>query len=310
MAGQSATPIEPFFNDLHAFYTADSTTPLDTKINRVWYKIIVDGVSTGSQWRLSNGVVPRPHNPEELQEELKLYNPALTGVTLALEPRFVVPPSELAHKRESSIQFAVADGQLAEEILRGRVINMFGKACRVRKFQDRTPSTPQCRRCKAFGHRGDQCKAQERCALCGGGHTEVEHTLQCGTCKANPRYIETEFDEDSIMSGIVAKCTHNLRCVNCAEKNLEALHSATSRDCPERIRQMGTTRDINRQGQNSKSSDEFQQVTKKKARNKKKVPEPTTNAQSTSGSRYASLDQMTDNASHNDDDCIMSTVHV
>ncbi|KAJ3762102.1 hypothetical protein EV360DRAFT_6209, partial [Lentinula raphanica] len=99
-------------------------------------------------------------------------------------PRFVVPPSELTNKRESSIQFAVSDGQLADEILRGRVLNLFGKACKVRKFQDRTPSTPQCRRCKAFGHRGDKCKAQERCALCGGNHTEVEHTLQCGTCKA------------------------------------------------------------------------------------------------------------------------------
>ncbi|KAJ3816961.1 hypothetical protein EV361DRAFT_774373, partial [Lentinula raphanica] len=99
-------------------------------------------------------------------------------------PRFVVPPSELAHKRESSIQFAVSDSQLAEDILRGRVLNMFGKACKVRKFQERSPANPQCRKCKAFGHRADKCKSQDRCALCGQDHTEIEHTLQCGTCKA------------------------------------------------------------------------------------------------------------------------------
>ncbi|KAJ3831732.1 hypothetical protein F5878DRAFT_495706, partial [Lentinula raphanica] len=98
-------------------------------------------------------------------------------------PRFVIQASELANKHESSIQFAVSDSQVAENVLRGKVLNMFGKACKVRKYQDRTPTNPQCRRCKTFGHRADKCKAQERCALCGQeDHNEIQHTLQCGSC--------------------------------------------------------------------------------------------------------------------------------
>ncbi|KAJ3963705.1 hypothetical protein EV361DRAFT_782282, partial [Lentinula raphanica] len=144
--------------------------------NKVWYKVIVDGVSTGSQWRLNNGVPARPHNSSELKEELTLYNPVLADVQFALEPRFVVPAAELTQKRESSIQFAVTDPLVAERIIKNKVLNMFGKACRTRKYQDRTPTTPQCRRCKALGHKEDKCKAQARCALCGDNHTEKQHT--------------------------------------------------------------------------------------------------------------------------------------
>ncbi|KAJ3757135.1 hypothetical protein EV360DRAFT_46646 [Lentinula raphanica] len=244
--------------------------PLDTKLNKVWYKVIVDGVSTGSQWRLNNGIPARPHNPSELKEELTLYNPALADVKFALEPRFVIPPAELTQKRESSIQFAVTDPHLAELIIKNKVLNMFGKACKTRRYQDRTPSTPQCRKCKALGHREDQCKSQARCALCGGNHTESQHTLQCGACKANPQYGEVVFDEDAIEKGIVGLCTHNLRCVNCSEKNLEAIHSATSRLCPERIRAMGSNRDNNRTpNQGSGANDQFQTVQKKKTKSKK-----------------------------------------
>ncbi|KAJ3769414.1 hypothetical protein FB446DRAFT_791407 [Lentinula raphanica] len=118
MAGQSAEPLEPLFREFQEFYTMNSTAPTDTKLNQVWHKIIVDGVSTGSQWRLNSGIAPRPHNPAELKEEITMYNPVLAEVKFALEPRFVVQASELANKRESSIQFAVSDSQLAEAILR------------------------------------------------------------------------------------------------------------------------------------------------------------------------------------------------
>ncbi|KAJ3999474.1 hypothetical protein F5050DRAFT_1858080 [Lentinula boryana] len=117
LAGQSAGPIEPFFDDLHEFYTTTAQTPQDTKLNQVWYKVIVDGVSTGTQWRLNSGIAPRPHNSSKLKEELILYNPALAGVSFALDPRFVVPATELTHKRESSIQFAVTDQQIADNIM-------------------------------------------------------------------------------------------------------------------------------------------------------------------------------------------------
>ncbi|KAJ3830942.1 hypothetical protein F5878DRAFT_550050 [Lentinula raphanica] len=198
MAGQSAGPLEPFFGDLHEFYTTTGQTPQDTKLNQVWYKVIVDGVSTGTQWRLNSGIVPRPHNSSELKEELTLYNPTLAGVSFALDPRFVVPAAELTHKRESSIQFAVTDRQIADNIIKNKVLNLFGKACKTRRYQDRTPSSPQCQKCKALGHKEDKCKAQPRCALCGGDHTEVQHTLGCGSCKANPQYVEGDFDEDAV----------------------------------------------------------------------------------------------------------------
>ncbi|KAJ3758746.1 Endonuclease/exonuclease/phosphatase [Lentinula raphanica] len=165
VAGQSASSLEPFFGDMHEFYTTTGTKPQDTKLNQVWYKIIIDGVTTGSQWRLNNGIPARPHNSTELKEELTLYNPSLAEVKFALDPRFVVQASELTHRRESSIQFAVSDPLLAEHIIKGKVLNLFGKACKTRKYQERTPSTPQCRKCKALGHREDKCTACPRCAL-------------------------------------------------------------------------------------------------------------------------------------------------
>ncbi|KAJ3979327.1 hypothetical protein F5890DRAFT_1478630 [Lentinula detonsa] len=79
LAGQSAGPLEPFFEDLHEFYMTTAQTPQDTKLNQVWYKVIIDGVSTGTQWRLNSGIAPRPHNSAKLKEELILYNPALAG---------------------------------------------------------------------------------------------------------------------------------------------------------------------------------------------------------------------------------------
>ncbi|KAJ3979349.1 hypothetical protein F5890DRAFT_1421491 [Lentinula detonsa] len=289
LAGQSAGPLEPFFDDLHEFYTTTAQTPQDTKLNQVWYKVIVDGVSTGTQWRLNSGIAPRPHNPAELKEELILYNPALAGVNFALDPRFVVPATELTHKRESSIQFAVTDHQTADNIIKNKTLNLFGKACKTRRYQDRRPSSPQCRKCKALGHKEDKCQNQPRCALCGGDHTETQHTLQCGSCKANPQYIEGDFDEDTIEKGIIGQCTHNLRCVNCSDKNLEATHSATSRNCPERIRAMGSSRDVNReQAQEKGTTDQFQTVPKKK--NKPKKATTTTAPKGGAQSRFDVLD--------------------
>ncbi|KAJ3753789.1 hypothetical protein EV360DRAFT_52868 [Lentinula raphanica] len=314
MTGQSAGPLEPFFGDLHEFYTLSGVTPQDTKLNLVWYKVIVDGVSTGSQWRLNSGVPPRPHNPAELKEELTLYNPVLSEVNFALEPRFVIPATELTHKRESSIQFAVTDCLVAESIIKNKVLNLFGKACKTRRYQDRTPSNPQCRKCKALGHREDKCGAQARCALCGGDHTEVQHTLQCGTCRANPRYNEVTFDEDAVEKGIVAQCTHNLRCINCNAKNLDDLHSATSRQCPERIRAMGTTRDVNRPtSQGTGEADQFQTVQKKKQRTKKTTNTSTNTTRPSQGgtqSRFDVLDPMNGTNGHTDDDLNMDVQNV
>ncbi|KAJ3818462.1 Endonuclease/exonuclease/phosphatase, partial [Lentinula raphanica] len=124
VAGQSAKSLEPFFQDFQEFYTVNGTTPVDTKLNHVWHKIIVDGVSTGSQWRLNSGIAPRPHNTAELKEEMTMYNPVLAEGRFALDPRFVVQASELANKRESLIQFAVSDSQVVEAILRGKVLNI------------------------------------------------------------------------------------------------------------------------------------------------------------------------------------------
>ncbi|KAJ3719223.1 hypothetical protein C8R42DRAFT_114301 [Lentinula raphanica] len=238
------------------------------------------------------------------------YNPVLAEGRFALDPRFVVQASELANKRESSIQFAVSDSQVAEAILRGKVLNMFGKACKVRKYQDRTPTNPQCRRCKAFGHRADKCKAQERCALCGReDHNELQHTLQCGSCRDNPRYNEIVFDEEAIRTGTVAQCNHNLRCVNCSEKNIDAIHSATSRACPERIRQMGTTRDNNRtQDQGRAETDQFQTVPKKKTKTRKNAGNPQ-DSQAQTQSRFAVLEQQPETSSNTDEDLNMNMDH-
>ncbi|KAJ3836572.1 hypothetical protein F5878DRAFT_541137 [Lentinula raphanica] len=301
---------------MHEFYTTTGTKPQDRKLNQVWYKIIVDGVSTGSQWRLNNGIPARPHSSTELKEELTLYNPSLAEVKFALDPRFMVQASELTHRRESSIQFAVSDPLLAEHIIKGKVLNLFGKACKTRKYQERTPSTPQCRKCKALGHREDKCTARPRCTLCGEEHTEVQHTLQCGACRAYPQYADVDFDEDAIEKGIVGQCTHSLKCVNCSAKNLESLHSATSRQCPERIRAMGSARDVNRSSNQGDTNDQFQTVPKKKTKAKKSAStaNPTTTAPAVptggTNSRYDALDSVNLTQPNTDEDHNMESQHV
>ena len=244
--GQSAKTLEPYFLDLHYCYTLRNVIPQKTTLDEKWNKLIVDGVPTGAKWRFAKDLGTKPFDSDELQAELMLYNPSLTDITFAAAPRFLVPPSDLAAKAESSITFAIFNKDIADEILTERYLNLFGKACRVREYQDRTPAKPQCQKCKRFGHVGEHCKFERRCGMCGDAHTEAEHTLQCLACRANPRYANAEFSERSLKEGTISSCSHNLCCVNCKEKNLPFDHRADNRECPERTRQMGSVRDNNR----------------------------------------------------------------
>ena len=246
LQGQSAKTLEPFFSNLHTCYTLTNVTPQKTTLDEKWNKLVIDGVPTGVKWRFASGFGTKPFTSEELQDELMLYNPILNNVRIAAAPRFLIPPADLATKAESSITLAIFDKDIADEILAERYLNLFGKACRVREYQDRTPAKPQCQKCKRFGHVGEQCKLGQRCGMCGGAHTEAAHTLQCLECRADPQYANAEFSEGSLKEGTIPSCSHNLCCVICKEKDLPFNHRADNRQCPERTRQMGSVRDNNR----------------------------------------------------------------
>ncbi|KAJ3910145.1 hypothetical protein F5879DRAFT_930207 [Lentinula edodes] len=99
--------------------------------------------------------------------EAKTYNPLLTEKPFALPPRFLIPPADLAGKAESSIVFALYDKETSNEIMSLGYIIMYGKRCKVRKYQDRAPNRPQCHKCQRFGHLSERCTNMRRCGLCG-----------------------------------------------------------------------------------------------------------------------------------------------
>ncbi|GAW05941.1 protein [Lentinula edodes] len=246
LPGQKAQALEEIFPFFYPFYTKTDKIPQDTRLDIAWNKIIVDGVPTGSTWTNRGGLGTRPHKSDELAMEAKAYNPLLADTTFALPPRFLVPPADLVGKAESSIVFATYNKETANDIISLGYIVMYGKRCKVRKYQDRSPTRPQCHKCHRFGHMSERCTYQRRCGLCGDPHTETEHTLKCTVCRDDASVKGVDFTLDSLMEGSIPMCPHNLKCVNCEEKSLPSEHRADNRQCPERTRQMGSVRDNNR----------------------------------------------------------------
>ncbi|KAJ3810829.1 hypothetical protein F5876DRAFT_76378 [Lentinula aff. lateritia] len=273
LPGQKAKALEEIFDLLHTAYTKTDATPQDTRLDIEWNKIIVDGVPTGSTWSNQGGLGRRPHESEELATEAKTYNPLLADKAFALAPRFLVPPADLVGKAESSIVFAIHDKETANDIISLGYIVMYGKWCKVRKYQDRSPTRPQCHKCHRFGHISERCTYQRRCGLCGEPHTEAEHTLQYTMCRDDASVKEADFTLDSLTEGSIPMCMHKLKCVNCEEKSLPSEHRADNRQCPEHTRQMGSVRDNNRAtGAGNVASTSYTRKKKKTTKGLAKAP--------------------------------------
>ncbi|KAF7763799.1 hypothetical protein Agabi119p4_8336 [Agaricus bisporus var. burnettii] len=93
-----------------------------------------------------------------------------------------------------------------------KFISVRGVNCQIKGAKPHSGSV-RCARCQRWGHHSDQCRAKcARCPLCGGPHSEVNHS-KC----------------------VDASCVDARHCVNCTAAKRPAdkrTHSATDTSCP------------------------------------------------------------------------------
>ena len=211
--------------------------------DKKWYKIQVDGVSTGfSPSENKFGL----HSAETVHEELTACNPTYAKLkdNLAANPKWLRTEEELNTTPRSSLVFALSDEEAARALLAQRTLAAFGKHCSLRAFQDRPPVL-QCRRCWKFDHPTQKCKDKEKCRICGGPHAETDHAdpapTDCTKCMIASQNGDDTMDIEN------RSCPHNVRCVNCVGKpNTEHDHPADARRCPVRLAKYGTARENER----------------------------------------------------------------
>ena len=220
-----------------------SNREMTIKEDKKWYKIQIDGVSTSfSPSENKFGL----HYAETVHEELSACNPSYAKLqdTLSANPKWLRTEEELTTTPRSSLVFALSDEDTARTLLDQKTLADFGRHCSLRAFQDRPPVT-QCRKCWKFDHTTHKCKDQEKCRICGGPHSESEHTYQnptdCTKCMA------ASMNGDDTMSDESGPCPHSNRCANCVTKtNTDHDHPADARRCPTRLAKYGTARENER----------------------------------------------------------------
>lgn len=242
--------------------------------DKKWYKIQVDGVSTGSLTALNGRIL---HSAEDVHLELLACNPlyANSKDCIVAKPRWLRTEEELSTTSKSSLVFALTDESTARQFLNQKSLAAFGRHCTLRAFQDRPPVT-QCRTCWSLNHPTHRCTETQRCRICSGHHDEKEHQptdpANCQRCNTAKEYGDTM---DTSAEG---HCPHDLRCINCTANNhVDNNHPADARRCPVRLEKYGTARDNERRAQ--KSSNPWIKVKSKKAKSKdtNNLPTPTTN---------------------------------
>jgi hypothetical protein len=220
-----------------------NNSEMSLREDKKWFKIQVDGVSTGfSPSENKFGL----HSAETVHEELSACNPTYAKLqgSLAANPKWLRTEEELNTTPRSSLVFALSDEEAARALLAQRSLAAFGRHCSLRAFQDRPPVS-QCRRCWKFDHSTQKCKDQEKCRICGGPHAETEHTdpapTDCTKCTT------ASLNGDDTMLVENGSCPHNVRCANCVGKpNTEHDHPADARRCPARLAKYGTARENER----------------------------------------------------------------
>ncbi|EKM74224.1 hypothetical protein AGABI1DRAFT_16914, partial [Agaricus bisporus var. burnettii JB137-S8] len=93
-----------------------------------------------------------------------------------------------------------------------KFISVRGVNCQIKGAKPHSGSV-RCTRCQRWGHHSDQCRAKcARCPLCGGPHSEVNHSKCVDASRVDARH-----------------------CVNCTAAKRPAdkrTHSATDTSCP------------------------------------------------------------------------------
>ncbi|PPQ92947.1 hypothetical protein CVT25_000111, partial [Psilocybe cyanescens] len=264
------------------------------RVDRRWYKIQVDGVSS---CRLTIGGERSVREPESIHTELAACNPFYADImnSITSPPRWMRTKEELLTTTRSSVVFAVDQERIARTFLERRTLAAFGRHCPLRAYQDRPPIT-QCKNCWGWDHKAEHCKEKTRCRLCSKAHKTEEHQDEpCLKCDISV------LNGDSMDTGEGGSCYHNLRCANCiAGGKSEHDHAADSRQCPTRIEKYGTVRDI--ECKSRKAEDPWTVATGKKTNRRKPKQQnnkPTDNGKpSDSQNRFQTLaDQATDTSS-------------
>ena len=274
-ADQTAAHLIKFQNVISHIFTNiyNEQTPI-IREDKKWFKIQVDGVSTGS---LTIGNGRALHTPQAVHSELLACNPSynLALKHMVANPRWLRADEELLYTPKSSLVFALTDEPTARQILNQKFLAAFGRHCSVRAFQDRPPVI-QCRICWKLDHTSHQCKDTARCRLCSNQHTEEEHPhTPLSSCQKCQMALE---NGDSMDTSAEGHCPHNLSCTNCISNNIEDHHHpADARRCPSRLSKYGTARENERRA--AKADNPWLKVKNKKTKPKPQtsLPKPTTN---------------------------------
>ncbi|TFY51407.1 hypothetical protein EVJ58_g10584 [Rhodofomes roseus] len=215
-ADQSAAELAPHADSFIEFFAG--RRPTRVRPDRPWYKVQLNGVPTRVDWTREIAT------PEKLHEELKINNPAYEEMEILALPRWMRHESDLMGLLRSSVVIALANEADADHLVKEvKFLAIAGHFAEAKRYADKPP-VMQCSRCWAFGHTRSRCKKEVLCRICSGPHPEEKHV--CTTC--------TEKDPDNQN---MEDCMHHLKCVNCKYD-----HTANFRNCPVRLRQVGTSR--------------------------------------------------------------------
>lgn len=132
--------------------------------------------------------------------------------------------------------------------------------------------------------------------------------LQCDQCKDQCQ-ADVEFNEESLRSGLIGTCMHDLHCANCADKGHDnVVHRANSQQCPECTRQVGSIWD------NNHTPTEGQGVTQPSRRQRQKGHGKTATPNQlqgiATGNSFSLLnEQSLDSVPQTNGDLVMSDIH-
>jgi hypothetical protein len=176
-----------------------------------WFRVQVNTVPV----RYQGDIMTPEFVAHELRWALGDQN-FLSPEMMAMNPRWMCSPSELAKKNHASVVFSFLKEEHARRFREAGAYLIYGKWCKTATYEDR-PQVRYCANCWSMEHPSTGCRRHlPRCRLCAQNHNTEVH--QCEDCE------ETQ-------NG----CTHiPLLCCNC-----KGNHAANSYDCPERKRKLG-----------------------------------------------------------------------
>jgi hypothetical protein len=187
-------------------------------IDEKWFKVQVHGIHT-------KGVDGVLYSEEEVDRELKEFNPLLATLEQVIPPRWMRSISDRAAKPFSSVVLTFAHEEDAIRLLQKKCLTAFGGFCDLRHHADR-PAVIQCAKCQAIGHLTRWCPAKApTCRICAGDHESFNHETATRTTEEDQRMDPTTADEIAAAPKKCALCG--------------GPHAANDCNCPERAKKLG-----------------------------------------------------------------------